>query len=91
MMPKGRSSVAPTLPIVLGLPHDEAAAALGLSRNKFDLLVRRGLLPPPRDLDGVMSWDVAELHEAYRRFPHSGQHKPKPDEIEGAGWGNGGA
>ena len=86
---KGRQSIAPNLPIVLGLPHDEAAAALGLSRNKFDELMRRGLLPPPRDLDGVMSWDICELREAYRRFPHSGKHRQKTAEIEGSGWGSG--
>lgn len=88
-MPKGRAAVAPNLPIVLGLPHDEAAAALGLSRNKFDDLMRRGLLPAPRNLDGTMSWDVCELREAYRQFPHASDRRPKSAEIEGSGWGSG--
>lgn len=85
---RSRKAILPELPIVLGLPRDEAAASIGISTRKFDSLVNAGLLPPPRDIDGVLSWDVCELRTAYRTFPYAGRRKPGA-EIEGSGWGSG--
>lgn len=84
---KARKAILPDLPIVLGLRRSEAAAAIGVSPNTFDKLVSAGRLPPPRDIEGVLSWDVCELREAYRHFPYVGRRKPGA-EIEGSGWGS---
>lgn len=85
---KPRKAILPDLPIVFGLNRSEAAAAIGISATKFDELVNAGLLPLPRDIGGVLSWDVCELRDAYRHFPYSGRRKPRA-EIEGSGWGSG--
>jgi hypothetical protein len=39
----------------------EAAAYVGVGVNKFRDLVARGLMPPPKLIDGARRWDVVAL------------------------------
>jgi predicted DNA-binding transcriptional regulator AlpA len=61
------------LPVVFGLGELEAAAAIGISASKFRLLVREGRMPRPRRIDGRTVWDVDELRDAFKAFPHEGE------------------
>lgn len=38
-----------------------AAKLLDMKPHEFRELVDKGVLPPPRDLDGLKRWDVQEL------------------------------
>lgn len=67
-----RRDVIATLPLVLGLPEIEAAAAIGLSQTKFREMVAAGDMPKPRIVGGKLSYDVDELRAAYKAMPHQG-------------------
>jgi len=69
-----RVDILPFLPVVFGLGELEAAAAIGVSAGKFRMLVREGRMPRPRRIDGRTIWDVDELREAFKAFPHEGEH-----------------
>jgi hypothetical protein len=67
---RDRTAIVAHLPIVLGLPEMEAAAAIGVSASKFRGLVAEGLMPEPRDVGGKLSYDIDELRAAYKAMPH---------------------
>lgn len=71
--PRRRRDVAPTLPVVLGLPEIEAAGTVGVSVTKFREMVERGLMPQPRDAAGKLVYDVDELRAAFKALPHRGE------------------
>ncbi|WP_244597924.1 MULTISPECIES: XRE family transcriptional regulator [Afipia] len=50
------------------LRRDEAAAAMAVSATKFDEWVAVGKMPVGRKIDGVVLWDVQEIHEAWRQM-----------------------
>jgi hypothetical protein len=52
---RNRQAVTAALPIVLGLPEIEAAAAIGVSQTKFRELVSAKLMPSPRVVGGKLS------------------------------------
>lgn len=68
-----RRDVAPSLPVVLGLPELEAAAAIGVSTTKFREMVEAGQMPPPRDAAGKLVYDIDELRAAFKALPHRGE------------------
>lgn len=52
--------------------RDEAAAALGVSPAKFDLLVKDGRMPSPKRVDGCVLWGVHALMAAWDALPEDG-------------------
>jgi predicted DNA-binding transcriptional regulator AlpA len=67
-----------------GLSLVEAATYLGIGPAKFEELMAKGLLPKPRLIGAVQSWDIDELDQAYERFPHKErvEKPPSPAELE---------
>jgi hypothetical protein len=68
-----RRDAMATLPIVLGLPELEAAAAIGVSQTKFRQMVDEGIMPEPRIVGGKLVFDVDELRAAFKALPHRGE------------------
>lgn len=52
-----------------GLRRTEAAIYVGISPTKFDDWVARGLMPKPKEQDGVVVWDVLALDTAFDALP----------------------
>ncbi len=71
--PRKRRDVIATLPLVLGLPEIEAAAAIGVSQTKFAEMVAAGTMPQPRNVGGKLVYDVDELRAAFKSLPHRGE------------------
>ena len=67
-----RREVMATLPVVLGLPELEAAAAIGLSQTKFREMVAAGTMPEPRVVGGKLVYDIEEIRAAFKALPHRG-------------------
>jgi hypothetical protein len=57
----------------LGLSLEEVAAFVGVSPNKYLDLVRRGLMPQPRMVDGRRVYDRELAHAAFKRLPIKGE------------------
>lgn len=74
-----RQAVTVALPIVLGLPEIEAAAAVGVSQTKFIQLVADGAMPQPRVVGGKLVYDIDELRAAFKCLPHRGEDKVEVD------------
>jgi predicted DNA-binding transcriptional regulator AlpA len=53
----------------LGLSAGQAAAHLGISRTKFDELVKDGRMPQPHCVDGRRLWDRREVEECFAMLP----------------------
>ena len=53
--------------------REAAAALIGISASKFDMLVSDGRMPAPREVDGRVLWDVEEVRVAWRSFPRRGE------------------
>ena len=47
------------------LRRSEVAAALGISESLFDDWVRKGRMPQPRKIDGVVLWDTRKIAAAW--------------------------
>lgn len=71
-MRERRAQISARVPLVLGLPAPEAAAAIGISATKFRELVEAKRMPRPRRCDGKLLWDVDELRDAFKALPHDG-------------------
>lgn len=80
-----RAEIASRLPIVLGLPISDAAAAIGVSEGHFRKMQEAGLMPAPRDVFGVPRIDTADLERAFRALPYAGE-KPCPAKAVDS-WG----
>jgi hypothetical protein len=53
----------------LGLTLEEVAAFVGISPNKYSDLIRRGLMPSARLVDGRRVHDREAAHAAFKRLP----------------------
>src|SRR4051794_14737942 len=53
----------------IGLSLEEVAAYIGISANKYIELMRRGLMPSPRIIDGRRVHDRELAHAAFKRLP----------------------
>jgi predicted DNA-binding transcriptional regulator AlpA len=53
--------------------REAAAALIGISPSKFDMLVSDGRMPQPRELDSRVLWDVEEVRAAWRALPRRGE------------------
>jgi hypothetical protein len=63
----------PLSPRDLSLPRfamrrDEAAASVAVSLTKWDEWVADGRMPKGYKIDGIVSWDVIEVREAWERM-----------------------
>jgi hypothetical protein len=79
-----RADIVARLPICLGLPIHEAAAAIGVSEGHFRKMQGDGLMPRCRDLAGVPRIDTEDLARAFRAMPYVGDsgHKRAPGVDE---------
>ena len=68
-----RAELIERLPIVLGLPELEAAAAIGVSLSFFRELVEDGRMPKPRVLNNRQIYDIDDLRAAFKNLPHKGE------------------
>ena len=55
-----------------GLNRVKAAAYIDVCPTKFDELVQRGLMPPPKRIDRRKVWDRRKLDEAFEALPDDG-------------------
>jgi predicted DNA-binding transcriptional regulator AlpA len=65
------------------LRREEAAASVAVSPTKFDEWVKVGRMPPGKKIDGVVLWDVTEVHEAWVRLRDGECSKNPFDEVVG--------
>lgn len=56
-----------------GITREEAAALIRISPSKFDMLVKDGRMPAPREVDNCIRWDWEEVRAAWRSFPRRGE------------------
>jgi hypothetical protein len=86
-----RREAMASLPLVLGLPEIEAAAAIGISQSKFRELVAKKTMPEPRVVGGKLVYDIDELRAAFKSLPHRGEEteddtwadvKPKAESVD---------
>lgn len=66
----------------LGLSRQEVALAIGVSPTTVDVMVKEGVLPPPRVWHTRKVWLVREVEAAMCDWPSSG-------EPEGSGYFDG--
>jgi predicted DNA-binding transcriptional regulator AlpA len=59
-----------------GLRRDSAAAWIGVSATKFDEMVKSGVMPKPKRVDGIVVWDRYQLDEAFEALPDDGAADP---------------
>lgn len=52
-----------------GLDRIMAAQYIGVSRTKFDEMVRDGRMPPPKRVDGRLVWDLRAVDRAFDDLP----------------------
>lgn len=86
IVPPGPKPEAPPAPAIedrgfapRGLRRDDAAWYVGVSPSKFDDWVARGLMPAPKQQDGVVVWDRRKLDEAFAALPdREGEKKKDP-------------
>jgi hypothetical protein len=83
-----RADISARLPICLGLPIPEAAAAIGVSEGHFRKMQDMGMMPRPRDVAGVPRIDTDELARAFKALPHVGTASPSV-EVGVDGWHQG--
>lgn len=69
------------LPIRRGLSEAEASIYVGVGLTKFREMVIGALMPRPRILSGVRSFDIAELDAAFYNSPvEEGAETKKPPD-----------
>jgi predicted DNA-binding transcriptional regulator AlpA len=61
-----------------GLSAGQAAAHLGISRTKFDELVKDGRMPQPHLVDGRRLWDRREVEECFDMLPRAAASEIDP-------------
>lgn len=66
-----QAALPPSLPPRL-VGREAAAAYVGLSASKFDMLVQDGRMPRPRRIDSRRLWDVRQLDAAADDLPVDG-------------------
>ena len=62
----------------MGLSAGQAATHLGISRTKFDELVKDGRMPQPHCVDGRRLWDRHEVEECFDMLPRGSSTEIEP-------------
>ena len=70
----------------LGLTLEAVAAFVGISPNKYSDLIRRGLMPRARLLDGRRVHDREAAHAAFKRLPMVGDTGSTGDKRQTSTW-----
>jgi hypothetical protein len=83
-----RADIAPRVPLILALPIEEAAVSIGVSETHYRAMMDCGMMPIPRDVNGVPSVDVEELAKAFRALPYW-QGKTRKADIPVDNWDDG--
>lgn len=52
-----------------GLSRTEAAAYVGVSPSLFDIMVRDGRMPKPKQINSRMVWDIRRLDKFFDELP----------------------
>lgn len=83
-MPR-RAEHLDTIPYApIGLPADEAARYVGMSRQAFEDAVARGEMPRPRMAGSKPLWSRIALEAAFHALPERGARN-RLDDLLGAG------
>lgn len=83
-MPRDRAQVLPLSLPPRGLSRCEAAAYIGVSPTLFDLMVKDGRMPPPKQINARTVWDRRQLDLAFDDLPE--QDAAEPDGVEAERW-----
>lgn len=62
-----------------GLSRTEAAAYIGVSPSMFDLMVKDGRMPKPKNINSRTVWDVRRVDKFFDELPSE-------DDVENGGW-----
>lgn len=84
-----RTERANILPLSLpprGLNRCEAAAYIGVSPSLFDLMVKDGRMPKPKQVNARTVWDLRRLDLAFDALPE--QDGDEPEAAEAGRWQN---
>lgn len=65
-----RLQLLPPGALPFGVDRVQAAALIGIGETLFDQCVAAGTLPQPRVIGGRNVYDVEEIYQAFKRFPH---------------------
>lgn len=52
-----------------GLSRTEAAAYIGVSASLFDMLVKDGRMPKPKQINSRTVWDIRRVDKAFDELP----------------------
>jgi len=88
-----RTERANILPLSLpprGLNRCEAAAYIGVSPSLFDLMVKDGRMPKPKQVNARTVWDLRRLDLAFDALPEqvTGEQEQEPEAAEAERWQN---
>jgi predicted DNA-binding transcriptional regulator AlpA len=61
-----------------GLSRTEAAAYIGISASLFDMLVKDGRMPKPKQINSRNVWDIRRIDKAFDEL--SGEEAAETDE-----------
>jgi len=78
MLKPDRPDILPRSLPPIGLSREVAAAFIGVSPSKFDELVKDGMMPKPKRIDGRRVWSRASIEKAFNRLP--GDEDDEEDE-----------
>ena len=70
----GRVGLAPR-----GLSRIQAAGYIGVSPNLFDVMVKDGRMPAPKEINARVVWDRRKLDTAFELLPDVGGVTLEPD------------
>lgn len=62
------SALPPNLP-PRGLSRTEAAAYIGVSASLFDMMVKDGRMPKPKNINSRTVWDIRRIDKAFDELP----------------------
>jgi predicted DNA-binding transcriptional regulator AlpA len=64
-----------------GLSREEAAYYVGVSASMFDLMVKDGRMPQPKEINARRVWDRRRLDEAFDALPDRAAANPWDGEA----------
>lgn len=62
-----------------GLSRTESAAYIGVSPSLFDMMVKDGRMPKPKNINSRTVWDIRRLDKFFDELPAEG-------DVENGGW-----
>jgi predicted DNA-binding transcriptional regulator AlpA len=65
-----------------GLSRIQAAGYIGVSPSLFDLMVKDGRMPKPKEINSRVVWDLRKLDTAFDLLPDVGGATLDPDKKD---------